>query len=62
MTAFVLRRVLWTLPVLLVVVTTIFFSGGPLPGHLLTGSFVIELICSVPGISRYCIASVSARD
>ena len=31
-------------------------------GYLLTGSFVIELLFSVPGIGRYYIASVSARD
>jgi len=37
-------------------------AGGPLLGYLLTGSFVIELIFSVPGIGRYYIASVSARD
>jgi ABC-type dipeptide/oligopeptide/nickel transport system permease component len=48
--------VLWTLPVLLVVVTTIFLSGGPLLGYLLIGSFVIELIFSVPGIGRHYIA------
>ena len=37
-------------------------AGGPLLGYLLTGAFVIELIFSVPGIGRYYIASVSARD
>ena len=37
-------------------------AGGPMLGYLLTGSFVIELIFSVPGIGRYYIASVSARD
>ena len=37
-------------------------AGGPMLGYLLTGSFVIELIFSVPGIGRYYTASVSARD
>ena len=37
-------------------------AAGPMLGYLLTGSFVIELIFSVPGIGRYYIASVSARD
>jgi oligopeptide transport system permease protein len=37
-------------------------AGGPMLGYLLTGSFVIELIFSVPGIGRYYIAAVSARD
>ena len=36
--------------------------GGPMLGYLLTGAFVIELIFSVPGIGRYYIAAVSARD
>ena len=40
----------------------VFTAGGPMLGYLLTGSFVIELIFSVPGIGRYYIASVSARD
>ena len=55
------RRVLWVhvlrnslLPVLTVV--------GPLIGYLVTGSFVIEVLFSVPGISRYYIAAVLARD
>ena len=42
------------LPVLTVV--------GPLIGYLVTGSFVIEVLFSVPGISRYYIAAVLARD
>jgi oligopeptide transport system permease protein len=55
------RRVLWVhvlrnslLPVLTVV--------GPLIGYLVTGSFVIEVLFSVPGISRYYVASMLARD
>jgi oligopeptide transport system permease protein len=55
------RRVLWVhvlrnslLPVLTVV--------GPMLGYLVTGSFVIEVLFSVPGISRYYVASVLARD
>jgi oligopeptide transport system permease protein len=55
------RRVLWIhvlrnslLPVLTVI--------GPMIGYLVTGSFVIELLFSVPGISRYYVASMLARD
>jgi oligopeptide transport system permease protein len=55
------RRVLWVhvlrnslLPVLTVV--------GPMLGYLVTGSFVIETLFSVPGISRFYVASVLARD
>jgi oligopeptide transport system permease protein len=50
--AHVLRNSL--LPVLTVV--------GPLIGYLVTGSFVIEVLFSVPGISRYYVASILARD
>jgi oligopeptide transport system permease protein len=55
------RRVLWVhvlrnslLPVLTVL--------GPMLGYLVTGSFVIETLFSVPGISRFYVASVLARD
>jgi oligopeptide transport system permease protein len=55
------RRVQWVhvlrnslLPVLTVI--------GPMIGYLVTGSFVIEVLFSVPGISRYYVASVLARD
>jgi oligopeptide transport system permease protein len=37
-------------------------AAGPLLGAMLTGSFVVELIYSVPGIGRYYIASVVGRD
>ncbi len=37
-------------------------AAGPMLGYLVTGSFVIELIFSVPGISRFYVASVLARD
>lgn len=37
-------------------------AAGPLLGYLVTGSFVIEAIFSVPGIGRYYVASVLARD
>jgi oligopeptide transport system permease protein len=36
--------------------------SGPLIGYLVTGTFVIENIFSVPGIARYYVASVVARD
>lgn len=43
----------------LVPVTT---ALGPLAGYLVTGSFVVELIFNVPGIGRYFVAAVLARD
>ena len=36
--------------------------AGPMFGAMVTGSFVIEYIFAIPGISRYFIASVVARD
>ena len=36
--------------------------AAPLLGFLVTGAFVIETIYSVPGISRYFVAAVAARD
>jgi oligopeptide transport system permease protein len=35
---------------------------GPLLGYLVTGTFVIEYIFAVPGIARFYVASVLARD
>jgi oligopeptide transport system permease protein len=35
---------------------------APLLGFIITGSFVIELIFSIPGIGRYFITAVSSRD
>jgi ABC-type dipeptide/oligopeptide/nickel transport system permease component len=35
---------------------------GPLLGYLISGTFVIETIFSVPGVARFYIASVLARD
>ena len=37
-------------------------AAGPMLGYLVTGSFVIELLFSVPGIARFYVASVLARD
>ncbi len=37
-------------------------AAGPLLGYLVTGSFIIENIFSVPGIGRYYVISVSGRD
>lgn len=37
-------------------------AAGPLLGYLITGSFVIEEIFAIPGIGRYYITAVSARD
>jgi ABC-type dipeptide/oligopeptide/nickel transport system permease component len=37
-------------------------AAGPLLGFLITGSFVIELIFAIPGIGRYYVNAVEARD
>jgi ABC-type dipeptide/oligopeptide/nickel transport system permease component len=36
--------------------------AGPMFGAMVTGSFVVEYIFAIPGISRYFVASVLARD
>ncbi len=36
--------------------------AGPIIGYLITGTFVIEWIFSIPGIGRYFITAVFARD
>ena len=35
---------------------------GPIVGYLVTGSFVVEMVFSIPGIGRYYVAGVLARD
>src|SRR5215210_2960614 len=35
---------------------------GPLVGYLVTGSFVVERVFAIPGIGRYYVAGVLARD
>ena len=37
-------------------------AAGPLLGFLITGSFIIEYIFAIPGIGKYYITAVSARD
>jgi ABC-type dipeptide/oligopeptide/nickel transport system permease component len=37
-------------------------AAGPLLGFLITGSFIIEFIFAIPGIGRYYITAVEARD
>jgi oligopeptide transport system permease protein len=37
-------------------------AAGPLLGYIITGSFVIEFIFSIPGIGRYYVQSVANRD
>jgi oligopeptide transport system permease protein len=37
-------------------------ASGPLLGYIITGSFVIEVIFSIPGIGRYYVSSVQSRD
>jgi ABC-type dipeptide/oligopeptide/nickel transport system permease component len=36
--------------------------AGPMFGTMVTGSFIVETIFSIPGISRYFVAAVVARD
>jgi ABC-type dipeptide/oligopeptide/nickel transport system permease component len=37
-------------------------AAGPLLGYVITGSFIIESIFAIPGIGRYYITAVEARD
>ena len=37
-------------------------AAGPLLGFLITGSFIVETIFGIPGIGRYYVISVTARD
>jgi ABC-type dipeptide/oligopeptide/nickel transport system permease component len=37
-------------------------AAGPLLGGVITGSFIIESIFAIPGIGRYYVNSVTARD
>ena len=37
-------------------------ATGPLLGYLVAGSFIIEIIFGIPGIGRYYVISVQARD
>jgi ABC-type dipeptide/oligopeptide/nickel transport system permease component len=37
-------------------------AAGPLLGYLITGSFIVESIFGIPGIGRYYVISVQARD
>ena len=37
-------------------------AAGPLLGFLITGSFIVEFIFAIPGIGRYYITAVQARD
>ena len=37
-------------------------ASGPLFGLIITGTFIIEVIFSIPGIGRYFITSVEGRD
>src|SRR5436190_7050873 len=37
-------------------------AAGPLLGFLVTGSFIVESIFSIPGIGRYYVTAVSGRD
>ena len=37
-------------------------AAAPLLGYIITGSFIVENIFAVPGIGRYYVTAVSARD
>lgn len=37
-------------------------AAGPLLGFLVTGSFIVENIFSIPGIGRYYVTSINGRD
>jgi ABC-type dipeptide/oligopeptide/nickel transport system permease component len=37
-------------------------AAGPLLGYLIAGSFIVETIFGIPGIGRYYIIAVAARD
>jgi oligopeptide transport system permease protein len=37
-------------------------AAGPILGYLITGSFVIEQIFAIPGVGRYYVTAVQARD
>jgi len=37
-------------------------AAGPLLGFIITGSFIIETVFSIPGIGRIHITAVQARD
>jgi oligopeptide transport system permease protein len=37
-------------------------ATAPLLGLIITGTFIIEVIFSIPGIGRYFVTSVSNRD
>jgi len=37
-------------------------AAGPLLGYIITGSFIIETIFAIPGIGKYYVTSVQARD
>jgi ABC-type dipeptide/oligopeptide/nickel transport system permease component len=37
-------------------------AAGPLLGFIITGTFVIEFVFAIPGIGRYFVTAVNARD
>jgi ABC-type dipeptide/oligopeptide/nickel transport system permease component len=37
-------------------------AAGPLLGYLVAGSFIVEFIFGIPGIARYFVISIQARD
>src|SRR6188472_2891973 len=37
-------------------------AAGPLLGYIITGSFIIESIFAIPGIGKYYVTAVQARD
>jgi oligopeptide transport system permease protein len=35
---------------------------GPLVGYVMTGSFVVEQVFNIPGLGRYFVKAINARD
>lgn len=54
-------RVVWVHALRNAAVPTV-TAAAPLLGFLLTGSFVVEEVFGIPGIGRYFVAAVGARD
>ena len=55
------HRVL-SLHVVPIAVVPLLAALGPLIGYLVTGSFVVEYVFAIPGLGRYFVAAVLARD
>jgi len=56
------RRRIVTVHVLRNSLIPVVTAAAPLLGYIITGSFIVENIFAVPGIGRYYVTAVSARD